>query len=401
MLPSKAGCWSEPMSASQPIHALKQLSTIIAVGASLEDVFNTALEQMVQFMEADTGSIQLLTDEGLLHTVAVHGEIAQRLYGEVTAFAVSDSGLQLVLDSDHAHVISHLTATLALNDQLAGFIEREQLDTAVFIALRVKGESIGTLSVAYHEPRRISRQRIAWFEAMTNLISISLFNTQLLNDLQAKQTALQEAWKAVTDAQEVERRRLSRELHDEVGQALTSLMLRLKALQTETDVELITDRLNGLRYLTGKTLEEVRRISMDLHPVVFDELGLIPAIRAFVRERSALTKTEITFQTVGRQRSLRPEIEIACYRAVQEGLTNIIRHANAQQARVELNYDNHAVRLTIADDGVGMPLQSEQQGVGLLGMLERVRLAGGSMSVDSIPGSGVFLTIIFPNAVSE
>lgn len=102
----------------------------------------------------------------------------------------------------------------------------------------------------------------------------------------------------MTDAQEVERRRLSRELHDEVGQALTSLMLRFKAMQTETDVDLISDRLNGLRDLTGKMLEELRRISMDLHPAVFDELGLIPAIRAFVRERSALAKTEITFETI-------------------------------------------------------------------------------------------------------
>src|SRR5690606_24704325 len=117
-----------------------------------------------------------------------------------------------------------------------------------------------TLSVAYHEPRRISRQRIAWFEVMTNLISISLFNAQLLDDLHAKQAALQEAWKAVTDAQEMERSRLSRELHDEVGQAVTSLMLRPKAPQAETGGGLTGARLSGLRYLSGKTVEEVRRI---------------------------------------------------------------------------------------------------------------------------------------------
>lgn len=386
-----------PPNTSQPLHALKQLSTIIAFGASVEHVFTTALEQLVAFMDADSGSIQLLCGEKILRTVAVYGDTAKRLYANVTEFAVSDSGLQPVLESDHAHVIRDMTTTLALAPPLLALLQQEHLTMAVFVALKVKGRSIGTLSVAFRETRTISRTRLAWFEAMTNLISISLYNAQLLNDLHVKQAQLQDAWKAITDAQEMERSRLSRELHDEVGQALTSLMLRLKALQTETDVEVINARLNGLRYLTGETLEEVRRISMDLHPVVFDELGLIPAIRSYVTECSIWAKIEIGFHVTGAVYPMRPELEIACYRAVQEGLTNVIRHARATHASVELAYQADAVTLRIRDDGVGMAAPADSAGVGLLGMHERVRLVGGSVDIHSHPGQGVALSIVFPH----
>ncbi|HML20315.1 MAG TPA: GAF domain-containing sensor histidine kinase [Aggregatilinea sp.] len=387
------------MPATQPLHALKELSNIIAFGASLEDVFNTALEQMITFMGADAGSIQLLCESGVLHTVAVYGDIGRRLFEARTQFTVDESGLHEVLESDHAHVIHNLTSSLSLAEGLSALLRQENLTTAVFIALKMKGRSIGTLSVAFQREPKISSSRLAWFEAMTNLISISLYNVQLLTDLNAKQTELQRAWQAVTDAQEMERSRLSRELHDDVGQALTSLTLRLKALQSETDIEVIGDRINGLRYLTGQTIEEVRRISMDLRPVVFDELGLIPAIRSYVRECSTWGKLDISFETSGDITPLRPDLEIACYRAIQEGLTNIIRHARATRASVDLAYHAESVMLTIYDNGVGMSASQESKGVGLLGMQERVRLVGGTVTLHSEPDRGVTLSITFPRTL--
>lgn len=384
------------MKNSQPLRALRELSQIIVLGASVDDVFTTALKQMVTFMEAHVGTIQLLDHENALHTVAVYGDISRDLHAAINAFTLDDAGLQFIMDSDYAHIVPDPADALAMAKPLATLLRQEPVDTAVIIALKVEGRSIGTLSVAYHAPYVVPRDRLAWFETMTSLIGVGLHNTQLLEDLHAKQVALQDAWKAVTDAQEMERKRLSRELHDDVGQALTSLMLRLKTLQAETDLETISDRLNGLRYLTGQTLEEVRRISADLRPVVFDELGLIPAIRSYVNERSAWSKIDITFRTTGDVYPLRPELEIACYRTIQEGLTNIIRHAHASQAVVELAYGSETVQLTISDDGIGMHYPPKAAGVGLLGMQERVRLIGGEVSIVSEPGAGLTLIITFP-----
>lgn len=382
------------------LQALQELSKTITLNAPLDSVFNTALEQMVVFLGADAGSIQLLNEPNVLHTVAVYGDSARRLYEARTTFTVSEAGLQPILDSNRAWVIRDMGEMLALSEPIRSLLKRERLTGAVFVALKVQEKSIGTLSIAFHKPCNISRSRLAWFEAMTNLISVSVHNAQLLNDLRTKQAELQNAWKAVTEVQETERRRLSRELHDEVGQALTSLMLRLKALQSETDIEVIGDRLNGLRYLTGQTLEEVRRISMDLRPVVFDELGLIPAIRWYVRECAVRANIEINFHLIGTPYPLRPELEIACYRAVQEGLTNIIRHARAAQAGVELTYAAESVKLVIHDDGVGMIHSPDLKGVGLVGMQERIRLVGGRFTISSEPGAGVTLTIVFPSSTT-
>lgn len=389
------------MKVTQPLPALKQLSTIVALGAAPGDVFATALEQMVTLMGANMGSIQLLSDGSVLHTVAVYGDISEPMRQALREFTIVDIDLEPMLNSDRAHVLSNMTETLAMASPLAALLRQEGFNTAVRITLRAQNTCIGLLSVGYRRICTVPRRRLEWFEAMSNLISISLYNGQLLADLHANQSALQDAWKAVTDAQEMERSRLSRELHDEVGQALTSLMLRMKALQSETDVETIGDRLNGLRYLTGKTLEEVRRISMDLHPVVFDELGLIPAIRSYVRECSTWAKVEITFGIIGTVCNLRPELEIACYRVVQEGLTNVIRHARAGKADVELTYHEQSVTLSIRDDGVGMDANQEVQRVGLLGMQERVRLVGGTVDIVSEPGRGVTLFVVFPRGTTE
>lgn len=375
---------------------LKEISNSIALGTSRDALFTTALEQVILFMEADLGSIQLLDSAETLHTVAHYGKFSEQLLEAIREFTIIEGGLQQVLESDGPHVLASGLNDLPRSELLTARLQQAQVNGSVVIALKVKGHSIGVLSIAYHARRELDTVQLAWFETMANLVSINLYNWQLLEDLNAKQAALQRAWQAVTDVQEMERRRLSRELHDDVGQALTSLMLRLKALQSESDIEVINVRLNGLRYLTGETLEEVRRISEDLRPVVLDELGLVPAARSYVHERAAWSKMEILFEVTGNVSPLSPELESACYRAIQEGITNVLRHSRATQASVELAYGDDHVTLTISDNGIGAPYPLEQQGLGLLGMQERARLVGGKVVIDAQPGVGFIIKIDYP-----
>lgn len=123
------------MNTLQPLHAFKELSNIIVFGAPMDDVFHTALEQMVAFMQADADSIQLLCENETFHTVAVQGVIGERLFAVRTNFTISESGLGYVLESDQAHVINDLTDTLELATPLARRLEQEQLTTAEFEAL--------------------------------------------------------------------------------------------------------------------------------------------------------------------------------------------------------------------------------------------------------------------------
>ena len=220
-------------------------------------------------------------------------------------------------------------------------------------------------------------------------------NGRLLADLHAKNARLQYLLRHATTAQEEERKRLARELHDETGQALTSILLRLKVLQDETDLEVIQDRLNGLRYLTSQTLEEVRRLSVDLRPAALDDLGLVPALRGCVQRYAERSDVEMVFSAPTALARLSPEVEIILYRAVQEGLTNIVRHARARHASVSVERCGTTLRLLVVDDGVGFTYDAST-GNGLAGMRERVLMAGGTLSIASQPGAGTRILIELP-----
>lgn len=222
-------------------------------------------------------------------------------------------------------------------------------------------------------------------------------NARLLADVRSQSERLQHLWSHALNAQEAERKRLARELHDETGQALTSIVLQLKTLQDETDPAVIADRLNGLRYLTSRTLEEVRRLSMDLRPVALDDLGIVAAIRWYAQECAERNGVTIEFDATEAPRRLPAAVEIVLYRAVQEGLTNVIRHARAKRVQIALGCSDHAAWLTIADDGKGMAApDAATSGLGLAGMRERVAMAGGRLTVDSKPDMGTRLIIELP-----
>lgn len=246
---------------------------------------------------------------------------------------------------------------------------------------------------------RLRESRDALLHQQRELESVHQENTGLLAELRAYSQRLQQLLGHAISAQEAERKRLSRELHDETGQALTSLVLQLKALQGETDSEVISDRLNGLRYLASQTLEEVRRLSMDLRPTALDDLGLVPAIRWYAEECTRRYGLDVEFTTGYCSDRLPAPVEIVLYRAVQEGLTNTVRHAQARQARITLERTLHRVWLTISDDGQGMtpqPQNANGLGLGLEGMRERVTLAGGQLRIDSAPDAGTRILIELP-----
>lgn len=243
----------------------------------------------------------------------------------------------------------------------------------------------------------LRESRAALLEQQAASQQLCLENSRLLAEVRANSERLQQLLRHATNAQEAERKRISRELHDETGQALTSILLRLKVLQDEQDVDVIHDRLNGLRYLTSQTLEEVRRLSMDLRPTALDDLGLAPAVKGYVQQFAERSGIETSFSAPTILARLSPEVEIAVYRAVQEGLTNVMRHADAHHVGVSLAQTPDRISLTITDDGVGMDQDAlAGGGLGLAGMRERVMMAGGTLRVATQPGLGTRILIELP-----
>jgi len=203
-------------------------------------------------------------------------------------------------------------------------------------------------------------------------------------------------------AQEDERRTIARELHDEVGQALTAIKVELAVAERMIQPkERGGPPLSTARTLTESALHTVRDLSRLLHPAVLDDIGLSAAIDMYVREFRKRYDISVEFTVDGSAFRLPSQAEAAAYRIVQEALTNVARHAHASTCRIVLRRQASDIQLTIEDDGVGFDPEAQrsgrvEKGLGLLGMQERVSRLGGSCIVDSAPGNGTRVTVRLP-----
>jgi two-component system sensor histidine kinase UhpB len=195
----------------------------------------------------------------------------------------------------------------------------------------------------------------------------------------------------ILQAQEEERARIARELHDEAAQWLTSLLIRQRLLLRNLPPEMRPE-VEELQRMTAAALEHLRRIAMELRPAILDDLGLVEALRWQAEEFQKQTGVPITLRVQGRIERLPRQVELVLYRVAQEALTNIARHARATRVEVTLNCSTEHLELFIADDGVGFDPEavrrSRARSLGLIGMAERLALIGGTLEIDSAPGKG-------------
>lgn len=221
--------------------------------------------------------------------------------------------------------------------------------------------------------------------------------------LNSMETQRKRAAASVIKAQEEERKRIARELHDETSQSLTSLIIGIRMVEeilrdAEGDAR---ERLENISELAHQTLNEVHNMAIRLRPSVLDDLGLAAAIRSYAKEFSANTGVKVDIQLMSMATRLPPEMETVLYRVVQEALTNVARHAEAENCRVTLRRKDDVIQGIIEDDGMGFDPQdamlSEEKGrgLGLHGMKERIDLIGGSLEFESRvnEGSTIFLEV--------
>lgn len=206
----------------------------------------------------------------------------------------------------------------------------------------------------------------------------------------------------IINAQEQERKRIARELHDETSQVLTSLLISLAVLEEAVTTPEAHSRIAETRMLAHQTLRAIRNLSIDLRPSALDDLGLLPALRWYVKEYQQKFSIEVAFDASGFKERLPAEMETALYRIVQESLTNIARHSQARNASVTMLESNDTVYVTIQDNGHGFDKESIQKtpgqdrGLGLVGMHERAHLLDGYLSIESMPGYGTTVKVCIP-----
>jgi signal transduction histidine kinase len=206
------------------------------------------------------------------------------------------------------------------------------------------------------------------------------------------------------EASESERARWARELHDETLQELAGLSVLMSTVDRTSDSAQRVEAMAGARAQLGETIRNLRHLISDLRPAALDELGIDPAVEALVERIASGSGLEITVQSdfdfeSGRQATrIEPQFELTIYRLVQEALTNVIKHAQAEHAKVELREVNGVIELTVSDDGIGFDPFVTTEGFGLLGMRERAAIANGSFEVQSgSTGTSVHARISAPH----
>ena len=225
--------------------------------------------------------------------------------------------------------------------------------------------------------------------------------------LEALDDASRQRASQIINAQEQERQRIARELHDETSQVLTSLLISLAVLEESIESPEARERIADTRALAHSTLRAIRTLSIDLRPSALDDLGLLPALRWYVKEYQKKCAIEVDFRSSGLKERLPAEMETALYRIVQECLTNTARHSNAKKVSIALKETGDAVNATITDDGNGFDYDAllknpgQERGLGLAGMNERAVLLDGTLDILTAAGKGTMVKVSIPLAYAR
>jgi signal transduction histidine kinase len=228
---------------------------------------------------------------------------------------------------------------------------------------------------------------------------------QLFEAISLQREQLRALNQKLTAVQEAERRQLARELHDEMGQALTAISINLAAITQDLPASCapgLHERLNESKMLADQTLEQIRELSANLRPAMLDDLGLEPTLRWYIKRYAQRTNLDLKLEVNGLQERLPADVETALYRIFQEALTNVSRHAHASAVQLYLQRKGPAIVARIEDNGDGFDAAQvlnhklPPHGTGLLGMQERVALLGGTLTLATEPGQGTQLTLQIP-----
>ena len=310
----------------------------------------------------------------------------------------ADSSISLLLAAGKSVVVAD---TLA-RPEWAHLVRSARERCWMGVPLVAGREVIGICSLSKQEAGFFTDEHLRLAEALAVPAAMAIQNASLFEQVRAGRSQLQTLSRQLVEIQESERRTVSRELHDEAGQALSSLMIGLRLLEREAGRSAgLRERINELKRVADGVQEGIHRLAANLRPPSLDHLGLEAALRQYVDGLGSSEGPDVTFEAAGSAR-WRPsaDVETALFRIAQEATTNAIRHARASRVAVRLERRRESTRLSVADDGVGF--DSSKANVhgrlGLIGMRERAEAFGGRLSIESTPGRGTTTVVEVPRA---
>jgi signal transduction histidine kinase len=366
---------------SRQLESLIEVTGALASETEVDRLLELVARRLQELFQARLVVVALPASDDELRIVAAAGDGAEEVVG--TTFSRKESKAGRVLERGPSERVDSLLDDREVNIDFTRLI---QARTGLWVPLRVQGRPIGVIT-AYDNLRspdaRFSDDDVRLAETFAARAAVGV---------ELSERVQRDALRRIVAAQELERQRLARELHDETGQALTSILLGLKQLEgaDERSVE-------AVRELVVATLQDVRRLAVELRPKVLDDFGLVPALERLAQGFADHTGIQVDLEAGAITERPPQEVETAIYRIVQEALTNVVKHAHAQRVSVFLTRSDDRIRAVIEDDGQGFePGAPDGGGVGLIGMRERIELLEGTLAVESTPTSGTTLAVEVP-----
>jgi signal transduction histidine kinase len=290
-----------------------------------------------------------------------------------------------------------ILADLDTSDGLLNPALRTRAKALWGVPLKTGGEVIGVLAIGFGKPYQWLPTELEMLRAIADRSALAIERARITEALREREARIAELSAHLLRVQEEERKRISRELHDETGQALMVIRLYLGMLESSAGAR-ARGKIRETLGVVDRTIEGIRRIIGRLSPLVLQELGLIAAIRKEAKDLAKTTGVKARVAVSDDVGRLAPEVEAALYRVVQEALHNVAKHAQAKAANIQMTREDAVIRLYIEDDGQGMakPAGFTGRSFGLAGMRERISTLGGTVKVTSTKGAGTRIEVTLP-----
>ena len=381
---------------------LNSIFQIMSRTSSMAETLETALEFVLKMIDSAVGWVCLHDLDGGCFSFVGYKGLCLSSSSESSPCLVS-CVCDRVKKTREVVIVNKLTKGCPLLLIKSENQPEELIVGHVSVPLVANSRLVGQLNIAFNDPQHIRQGDIALLRTVAPHLAVVIENARLWEELHNKETRLKKLLNSVVNAQEEERHRISRELHDEMGQNLTSLLIGLRILENSESCTEKESIISGMSRTVTGMITSIHDLALELRPTALDDLGLISALTQYIKECPDRIGIEVDHQVVGESsRHLSHEAEITLYRIVQESLTNVARHSKASKANVILNQGEKSFMVIIEDNGIGFDPriinrdQTRVKHIGLYGMEERTALVGGTFIVESTPGVGTSIFVEIP-----
>ena len=378
------------------LEALSHVSAALSGMWDLDAILRVALDNLLDIMNGAIGGILLLDEEAQTLTYRVHHGLG-KAYVEGVRLRLGEGIIGRVAQNGKAILLEDISTDPRV--VYPALVNAEGLKAFVAVPLRAKDKVLGVINVASRTARSFTSNDMHLLYSIGDQLGVAIEQARLYERLRRARERLRKLARQNLVAEEQERRRIARELHDETSQTLSGIALQLQALVEMAEISgnqdaKFTIGLKKVQSLTVQVHSEVSRLIADLHPALLDTLGLIPAVRQHAESRLHHLGINVSVEIKGRDRRLPSDVEVALFRFVQGTIGNIAQHSKAKNAVIVLEYQPNELLLHISDDGQGFDVskitdvEESGRGRGLFSMRERIGFLGGTSGVESQPGKG-------------